>query len=63
MLPRSKKILAATRAVMHDPQVVERLQRQAFDVVNSSPEAFTARVQDDAKVMSDLVQRKIITPG
>lgn len=48
---------------MHDPQVVERLQSQAFDVVNSSPEAFTARVQDDAKVMSDLVQRKIITPG
>ncbi len=57
-----QKVLAATHAVMHDPQVVERLNGYAFDVVNNSPEEFTARVKDDARVMNDLVQRKIITP-
>ena len=32
----------------------------AFDIVNNSPEAFTARVRKDSDVMSDLVKRRVI---
>ncbi|WP_298433339.1 tripartite tricarboxylate transporter substrate binding protein [Ottowia sp.] len=54
------RLLEAIRKVMHDPEVVARLQGNAFDVVNNTPEEFTARVHQDAKAMGDLVQRKII---
>lgn len=57
------KILKATHAVMHDPQVEKRFNENAFDIVNGSPEEFRARVKKDADVMTDLVKRKIVTSG
>jgi tripartite-type tricarboxylate transporter receptor subunit TctC len=56
-----EKILKAVHGVMHDPQVAKRFSDSAFDVVNSTPEVFTARVRKDSDVMQDLVQRKIVT--
>lgn len=56
------KILAATRQVMHDPEVAKRFADNAFDIVNSTPEAFSQRVKKDADVMSDLIRRKVIVP-
>jgi tripartite-type tricarboxylate transporter receptor subunit TctC len=56
------KILAATRQVMHDPEVTKRFAENAFDIVNSTPEAFAQRVKKDADVMSDLIRRKVIVP-
>lgn len=62
LVPETRtRLVEATRKVMQDPEVVARLQGYAFDIVNNSPEEFTARVHKDAKVMADLVQRKIIT--
>ncbi|MCM3607293.1 Bug family tripartite tricarboxylate transporter substrate binding protein [Cupriavidus pauculus] len=55
-----EKILSATRDVMHDPEVARRFAENAFDIVNNSPEAFTARVRKDSDVMSDLVKRRVI---
>ena len=56
-----ERLVAAARKVMHDPEVVAKLNGYAFDIVNNSPAEFTARVHKDAKAMEDLVQRKIIT--
>jgi tripartite-type tricarboxylate transporter receptor subunit TctC len=55
------KILKAVQDVMHDPQVERRFADNAFDVVNSSPEAFAARVRKDSDIMADLVQRKVVS--
>lgn len=55
-----EKILAATHAVMHDPDVARRFADNAFDIVNSTPDAFAARVKKDSDVMADLVRRKVI---
>jgi len=55
-----EKILTATREVMRDPEVAKRFAENAFDIVNSSPEAFSARVKKDSDVMGDLVKRKVI---
>jgi len=55
-----EKILTATREVMHDPEVSKRFAENAFDIVNNSPEAFSARVKKDSDVMADLVKRRII---
>lgn len=57
-----QKILAATTATMQDPQVVQRLNDNAFDIVNNAPEAFTARVRKDSEVMADLIARKVLAP-
>jgi len=55
-----EKILMATRDVMRDPEVAKRFAENALDIVNSSPEAFAARVKKDSDVMGDLVTRKVI---
>lgn len=55
-----EKILAATHTVMHDPEVAKRFADNAFDIVNSTPESFSARVKKDSDVMADLVRRKVI---
>ncbi|MBO4122622.1 tripartite tricarboxylate transporter substrate binding protein [Cupriavidus gilardii] len=54
------KLLAATQKVMHDPEVAKRFAENAFDIVNSSPDAFAARVSKDAQAMGELVRRKVI---
>ena len=55
------KLLKATQDTMHDPQVAKKFAENAFDVVASTPEVFTARVRKDSDVMADLVKRKIVT--
>ncbi len=55
------KILKATQDTMQDPQVAKKFADNAFDVVNSTPEVFAARVRKDSDVMADLVKRKIVT--
>ncbi|QIL78646.1 tripartite tricarboxylate transporter substrate binding protein [Diaphorobacter sp. HDW4A] len=55
------KLLKATQDTMHDPQVAKKFAENAFDVVASAPEVFTARVRKDSDVMADLVKRKIVT--
>lgn len=57
------KVLKAVSEVMHDPQIVQRFNESAFDIVNSSPDAFAERVRKDSDVMGDLVKRKIVTGG
>lgn len=56
-----EKILKAVHEVMQDPFIVKRFGDSAFDVVNSSPQAFAERVRKDSEVMADLVKRKIVT--
>lgn len=55
------KVLQAINGVMHDPQVAKRFADSAFDVVNSTPDVFAARVSKDSEVMQDLVKRRIVT--
>lgn len=55
------KIIQAINGVMQDPQVAKRFSDSAFDVVNSTPEVFAARVRKDSEGMQDLVKRKIVT--
>ncbi len=55
------KIIDATARTMKDPEVVKRLNDMAFDIVNSSADAFSERVKKDAAIMADLVQRKVVT--
>ena len=54
------KILQALRDTMRDPQVSARFAENAFDIVNSTPEAFTARVHKDSALMADLVKRGVV---
>ena len=57
---------AGTASAGHVNSVQLSIARQlatthiAFDIVNNSPEAFTARVRKDSDVMADLVKRKVI---
>ncbi|MDR2336065.1 MAG: tripartite tricarboxylate transporter substrate binding protein [Burkholderiaceae bacterium] len=55
------RILKATQETMHDPLVEKKFAENAFDVVNGTPEEFSARVRKDSDVMADLVKRKIVT--
>ena len=55
------KVLAAMRDTMAQPEVRSRLGDSAFQVMNSTPEEFVARVKKDSDVMADLVRRKVIT--
>lgn len=50
-----EKILAATRTVMHSPDIRKSLQEKSFSVVTSTPEAFAQRVRSDAAALQDLV--------
>jgi tripartite-type tricarboxylate transporter receptor subunit TctC len=54
------KILKAFQETLRDPQVAARFAENAFDIVSSTPEAFTQRVRKDDQVMADLVKRKIV---
>lgn len=54
------KILQALQDTMRDPQVIARFAENAFDIVNSTPEAFTARVHKDSALMADLVKRGVV---
>ncbi len=62
-LPTSvrEKVLKATRETMAQPEVRSRLAENAFEVVNSTPEVFVARIKKDSEVMANLVRRKVIT--
>lgn len=55
------KILAATNEVMRDPDIVKRFTQSGFDVVNSTPEAFKARLEKDAATLKELIQKKVVT--
>jgi tripartite-type tricarboxylate transporter receptor subunit TctC len=54
------KILQALDGTMRDPQVNARFSENAFDVVNSTSQAFSARVQQDSALMADLVKRGVV---
>lgn len=55
-----EKVLVAMRETMALPEVRNRLGESAFQIVNSTPEEFVARVKKDSDVMADLVRRKVI---
>lgn len=55
------KLLKTVHDVMHDPAIVKRFGDNAFDVVNSTPQAFAERVRKDSALMEDLVKRRIVT--
>lgn len=54
------KVLAAMRDTMAQPEVRSRLGDSAFQIMNSTPDEFVARVKKDSDVMADLVRRKVI---
>lgn len=55
------KVLIAMHDTMAQPEVRSRLGESAFQIMNSKPEEFVARVKKDSDVMADLVRRKVIT--
>ena len=55
-----EKLIAAMRDTMAQPEVRSRLGESAFQIMNSTPEEFVARVKKDSDVMADLVRRKVI---
>lgn len=55
------KVLSAVRDSMAQTEVRSRLAESAFQVINSTPEEFVARVKKDSDVMADLVRRKVVT--
>lgn len=55
------KILTATSEVMRDPDIVKRFTQSGFDVVNSTPEMFKARLEKDAATLKELIQKKVVT--
>ncbi|AZY50869.1 tripartite tricarboxylate transporter substrate binding protein [Bordetella avium] len=59
--PIRAKILAAMSEVMQDPLVAKRFAENGFDVMNSSPEAFKARLEKDAATLEELIRLKVVT--
>lgn len=55
------KLLRTVHDVMHDRDIVKRFGDNAFDVVNSTPQAFAERVRKDSALMADFVKRRIVT--
>jgi tripartite-type tricarboxylate transporter receptor subunit TctC len=54
------KIVAATSEVMRNPELAKRFAQNGFDIVNSAPEAFKARLKKDAGTLEDLIRRKVL---
>lgn len=54
------KVLRALRETMEQPEIQSRLAESTFQVVNSTPEEFFARIKKDSDVMADLVRRKVV---
>lgn len=55
-----ERILAALRETMKTPEIREKLEGSAFNIVVSTPEDFLERARADDKTMRDLVQRGVI---
>jgi tripartite-type tricarboxylate transporter receptor subunit TctC len=55
-----RTILDAVRETLADPEVKNRLAANSFQIVNSTPDEFLARVRKDSDLMADLVRRKIV---
>ncbi|SDC11632.1 Tripartite-type tricarboxylate transporter, receptor component TctC [Cupriavidus sp. YR651] len=54
------KIVAATSEVMRNPEVAKHFAQNGFDIVNSTPDAFKARLAKDAGTLEDLIRRKVL---
>jgi len=55
-----KKIVSATAEVMRNPEIEKRFGQNGFDVVNSTPEAFKARMTKDSGTLEELIRRKVL---
>ncbi|WP_245597939.1 Bug family tripartite tricarboxylate transporter substrate binding protein [Ottowia thiooxydans] len=55
------KIIKATQEVLRDPEIVKRFSENAFDVVNSTPELFAARLKKDSDILGELIRQKVIS--
>jgi hypothetical protein len=60
--PVVAKLAATLREVLHQPQVVARLEGLGYDVVGSTPDELTAFYQSEYKRFAGLVQVAGIKP-
>ncbi|HUH61192.1 MAG TPA: tripartite tricarboxylate transporter substrate binding protein [Candidimonas sp.] len=55
-----QRLLSAIQETMKDPDVQQKLQSSAFNIVASSPDEFIARVKKDDQTMAKLVKDGIV---